>query len=88
MVLELKPAAISKAGTIERLINELGLRNAVLAGDDTADVDAMARAKQIVPGHLLRIGVRSKEEPEAMTTHSDVQVESVDDLVTLLQGFV
>ena len=85
MVMELKPSGISKAGTIERLIKELGLANAVLAGDDTADVEAMARAKEIVPSRLLRIGVRSPEQPEPLAQNSDIEVVAAASVVSLLQ---
>ncbi len=88
MVLEFRPAPISKAGTLERLMREFRLANAVLAGDDTADVEAMARAKEVVPGHLLRIGMRSREEPPDLLEHSDVQAESGEQLVKLLQTFL
>lgn len=88
MVIELRPVGISKAGSLERLFLRLQLSHAFVAGDDTADVEAMARAKEIVPGQLLRVGMRSVEEPEGLIEHSDLQIESGEQLVELLSRFI
>jgi trehalose 6-phosphate phosphatase len=85
LVLELRPTGVSKAAAFERSVAEIGLKNAFMAGDDSADMEAMAAAGEIVPGLLLRVGIRSAEEPEDLMESTDVQVESCEELLALLR---
>jgi trehalose 6-phosphate phosphatase len=85
MVLELKPASVSKAETFVRLAGESGVRNALIAGDDAADVEMMRRSVGVVPGSLVRVGVVSAEAPAGMLENSDLQVKSPQGVVELLE---
>ena len=85
MVLELKPRSVSKAATFQRLAVQSQLQNALVAGDDAADVEMMRRAALVIPGQLLRIGVISAEAPAGMLEHSDFQVTSPNEVVALLE---
>lgn len=85
MVLELKPAPVSKAETFVRLAGESGVKNALIAGDDAADVEMMLRSVGVVPGVLLRVGVVSSEAPAGMLENSDLQVTSPHGVVELLE---
>lgn len=85
MVLELKPPSVSKAEAFVRLAGKSGVRNALVAGDDAADIEMMRRSVGVVPGVLLRVGVVSAEAPEGMLENSDLQVASPFEVVELLE---
>ncbi len=85
MVLELKPASVSKAETFVRLAGESGVKNALIAGDDAADVEMMRRSAGVVPGVLVRVGVVSAEAPAGMLENTDVQVKSPQEVVEMLE---
>lgn len=82
-VVELRPLAESKASTLERLAVRWQIRNALVAGDDSADVEMMNRAAEILPGVVLRVGIRSAEEPLGMD-RVDFQVGAPAELVEVL----
>ncbi len=85
MVLELKPRSVSKAATFQQLAVQYQVQNALVAGDDAADVEMMSRSAQVIPGLLLRVGVVSAEAPVGMLENSDVQVRSPQEVVELLE---
>lgn len=85
MVLELKPPSVSKAEAFLRLARESGVTNALVAGDDSADVEMMRRSADVISGVLLRVGVVSAEAPEGMLEVSDHQVASPREVVGLLE---
>lgn len=85
MVLELKPVSVSKAETFVRLAAESGVENALIAGDDAADVEMMRLSVGVVPGALVRVGVVSAEAPLGMLENSDLQVKSPLEVVELLE---
>lgn len=88
MVVELRPPGVSKAGALETLVGGAGLRRALAAGDDAADVEALRRAQEILGPAALRVGVASAEEPPGLAEASDVLVGSPAELVGLLRRFV
>lgn len=83
-VIELRPRSVSKAGAFRRLAAEAQIHNAVVAGDDSADVEMMYAASQMLSGMVLRVGVASAEEPPGMQEQADVRVDSPVELVNLL----
>ncbi len=85
MVLELKPPSVSKAEAFLRLARESGVQNALVAGDDSADVEMMRQSAGAISGVLLRVGVVSAEAPEGMLEVSDHQVASPHEVVDLLE---
>lgn len=84
-VIELRPQAVSKAETFQRLALEAGVNNALVAGDDAADVEMMRRAEELMRGVVVRVGMRSPEEPEGLADQADVQVGSPAELVSTLR---
>jgi trehalose 6-phosphate phosphatase len=84
-VIELRPELVSKAETFQRLALEAGVRNVLVAGDDSADVEMMRRASQLMRGGVVRVGMRSAEEPSDLAEQADLQVGSPAELVATLQ---
>jgi trehalose-phosphatase len=84
-VIELRPELVSKAETFQRLALASELRNVFVAGDDAADVEMMRRASQLMQGGVVRVGMRSAEEPIDLTEQADLQVGSPAELVATLQ---
>ena len=85
MVLELKPNSVSKAAALQHLAGHVQVQNAVVAGDDAADVEMMRRSADVIPGVLLRVGVASGEAPAGLVENSDFQVGSPHEVVELLE---
>jgi trehalose 6-phosphate phosphatase len=88
-VLELVPAGLPlKEGAVERIIQDEGLRAALYAGDDLADLlafEALDRARE--DGrleHAIKIAVRGAETPEALVAAADVIVDGPAAMVELL----
>lgn len=87
MVVDVRPpVAIDKGVAIGRLMDRLNATRALYAGDDTTDVDALKelrrrRKKQVVVG----IGVISDEMPSELLRYSDLMVERVSGVETVLQ---
>ncbi len=84
-VVELRPQLVSKAETFEQLVLQTKVRNAFVAGDDSADVEMMRAAELVIPGVVVRAGIRSSEEPDGMAEQADVDVRSPADLVDTLK---
>jgi trehalose 6-phosphate phosphatase len=88
-VLELVPAGLPlKEGAVDRIIQDEGLRAALYAGDDLADLlafEALDRARE--DGrleHAIKIAVRGAETPEALVAAADVIVDGPAAMVELL----
>lgn len=86
MVVEMRPAGVSKASTVESLVAENGLSWLVVAGDDYQDVEAMERAHELLGDRALTIGVASAEEPEDLGETADVVADSPVEVLRLLRG--
>ena len=88
-VVELVPAGFPlKEGAVERIIEDDGLRAALYAGDDIADLlafKALDRARE--NGRLeqaVKVAVRGAETPEDLVAAADVVVDGVTEMVDLL----
>ncbi|MGZ5298559.1 MAG: trehalose-phosphatase [Actinomycetota bacterium] len=88
-VVELVPAGLPlKEGAVERIIQDEGLRAALYAGDDLADLlafEALDRARE--DGrleHAVKIAVRGAETPETLEAAADVVVDGPAEMVELL----
>jgi trehalose 6-phosphate phosphatase len=88
-VVELVPAGLPlKEGAVERVIHDEGLRAALYAGDDLADLlafEALDRASE--DGrleHAVKIAVRGAETPDALMAAADVVVEGPAEMIELL----
>ena len=87
MVVELVPRGRPmKGGAVERLIGELGLRAALYAGDDHADLDAFAALDRLGVGGVtaIKVAVRGPETPSELVAAADVVVDGPTGLVGLL----
>jgi trehalose 6-phosphate phosphatase len=88
-VVELVPAGLPlKEGAVERIIQDEGLRAALYAGDDIADLlafEALDRASE--DGRLelaVKVAVRGTETPDALVAAADVVVDGPAEMVELL----
>lgn len=88
-VVELVPAGLPlKEGAVERIIQDEGLRAALYAGDDLADLlafEALDRARG--EGRLeqaVKIAVHGAETPDALVTAADVVVDGPAEMIELL----
>jgi trehalose 6-phosphate phosphatase len=88
MVVELTPPGPTKAEAVDGLIRREGLRLAVVAGDDVADVGSLRRAGELLGPGALRIGVTSEEGPPELAGVSDVRVPGPGGVLALLSRFV
>jgi trehalose 6-phosphate phosphatase len=91
MTVELLPAGVAlKGGVVERLVTDHGLRAALYAGDDVADLEAFdvlerARAHGV---ETVRVAVRGAETPAVLLDVADEIVEGPQGLVALLEELV
>ncbi|MGQ0679598.1 MAG: trehalose-phosphatase [Actinomycetota bacterium] len=83
-VVELRPAAASKAGTFLALARTAGISNALVAGDDEQDVAMIRAARDLLGGAVVGIGMRSAEEPDGLASVTDVQLDTPAELAALL----
>lgn len=83
-VLEVLPPVDANKGTAgRRLFDEAGLARALVAGDDTTDLDAF-RAFEGVE-HLVRVAVQEPESPQALAEHAELVVSSTGEFLALLR---
>lgn len=88
-VVELVPAGFPlKGGAVERIIEGEGLRAALYAGDDIADLLAFeALDRALEDGRLervVKVAVRGAETPEDLVAAADLVVEGVSEMVRFL----
>ena len=79
----LPPLEANKGTAVRRLLDDAGLHRALVAGDDTTDLDAF----HAVDGLELavRVAVVSDESPAALREAADVVVSSTDEFLELLR---
>ena len=90
-VLELRPpVAIDKGVAVAELLSPTPLRTALYAGDDRTDLDAFRSLGELRErGELatvVRVGVRSPEEPDGLAAASDLLVADTDELLGMLEA--
>jgi trehalose 6-phosphate phosphatase len=90
MVLEVVPAGESrKGGAVRRLAGEAGIRRALYAGDDVADLEAFAALDDLrAAGRLdaaLKVAVAGVEAPRDLVGAADLVVEGPEGLLELLR---
>ncbi len=89
-VIELVPAGHPlKAGAVDRIIEEAGLRAALYAGDDVADLhafEALDRARDDGRlAHAVTVAVRGAETPNALVRAAEMVVDGPAQLIELLR---
>ena len=83
-VLEVLPPVGSNKGTAVRgLLEGAGLERALVAGDDTTDLDSF-RAVEHLP-HRVRIAVLAPESPRLLAEHAELVVESTQEFLDVLR---
>ena len=83
-VLEVLPPLDSNKGTaVRRLVDETGLHRALVAGDDTTDLDAF-RAIEELDCHV-RVAVASAEAPALLRECAEIVVASTGEFLELLR---
>ncbi len=83
-VLEVLPPIGSNKGTaVRHLLEGAGLKRALVAGDDTTDLDAFRALDGIE--HAVRVAVVSSESPELLRDYADIVVESTGEMLELLR---
>ncbi|MDP9295159.1 MAG: trehalose-phosphatase, partial [Actinomycetota bacterium] len=91
MTVELVPAGtLLKGGAVQRAIEENGLRAALYAGDDLADLEAFVTLQNLREEGVetVRVAVRGAETPRALLDAADEIVEGPEGLVELLRELV
>jgi trehalose 6-phosphate phosphatase len=79
----LPPLAADKGTAVRHLIEQHGLSRALVAGDDTTDLDAF-HAVDGMP-YAVRVAVVSAESPSLLRESADIVVESTGDFLQLLK---
>jgi trehalose 6-phosphate phosphatase len=83
-VLEVLPPLAGDKGTaVRHLLEEYGLRRALVAGDDTTDLDAF-RALDGLP-YAVRVAVASPESPSVLRESAEIVVETTEQFLALLR---
>jgi trehalose 6-phosphate phosphatase len=90
MVLEIRPPATADKGTaVASALDGRPLSHALYAGDDTTDLDAFRKLRELeADGGIsaLCVGVRSAEGPEAIELEADVVVDGTEGVMTMLEA--
>jgi trehalose 6-phosphate phosphatase len=83
-VLEVLPPVDANKGTAVRaLLAGAGLKRALVAGDDTTDLDAFAAVDELELA--VRVAVLSDEAPPELLAAADITVASTEELLELLR---
>jgi trehalose 6-phosphate phosphatase len=83
-VLEVLPPVGSNKGTaVRRMLEERRLRRALVAGDDTTDLDSFAALNGL--DVAVRVAVGSAESPPALLEAADLVVGSTSEFLALLR---
>lgn len=90
-VLEIRPtAAIDKGTAVAAALEGRGLALALFGGDDTTDLDAFRRLRELTGRGALDasvcVGVASREGPAAIVEEADVVVTGTDGFCELLES--
>jgi trehalose 6-phosphate phosphatase len=83
-VLEVLPPVGSNKGTAVRsLLEGAGLERALVAGDDTTDLDAFRAVEELA--HRVRIAVLAPESPELLAEHAEIVLHSTEEFLDVLR---
>jgi trehalose 6-phosphate phosphatase len=84
-VLEVLPPVGSNKGTaVRHLLEGAALSRALVAGDDTTDLDAFRAVDDL--RHKVRVAVLSEESPSALGEHAEIVVSSTEEFLELLKS--
>jgi len=83
-VLEVLPPVGSNKGTAVRsLLDGAGLDRALVAGDDTTDLDAFRAVEDLA--HKVRIAVLAPESPRLLAEHAEIVVGGTEEFLEILR---
>jgi trehalose 6-phosphate phosphatase len=83
-VMEVLPPTGSNKGTaVRHLLEQKQLTQALVAGDDTTDIDAFRAVAGLV--HAVRVAVVSEESPTVLREEADIVIESTTEFLELLR---
>ena len=83
-VLEVLPPVGSNKGTAVRsLLDGAGLSRALVAGDDTTDLDAFRAVEELE--HKVRVAVLAPESPRVLAEHAELVLDTTDEFLELLR---
>jgi trehalose 6-phosphate phosphatase len=83
-LLEVLPPVESNKGTaVRQLLGEAELMRALVAGDDTTDLDSFRAVEDLEV--RVRVAVASAESPSLLREHADIVVESTGEFLELLR---
>lgn len=88
MVIDLRPdCPLDKGTALEKLVRENGLSYVLIFGDDTTDIAAFEKLRELRDTQVVRgvsIGVTSAETGEALSNAADYLVGEPEDVVEIL----
>ncbi len=83
-VLEVLPPVGSHKGTaVRQLLEDARLTRALVAGDDTTDLDAFRAVEELE--HRVRVAVLAPESPRSLAEHAELVVSSTGEFLELLR---
>jgi trehalose 6-phosphate phosphatase len=83
-VLEVLPPVGSNKGTaVRHLLEGAGLTRALVAGDDTTDLDAFCAVEELE--HKVRVAVLADESPSMLAEHAELVLGSTGEFLELLR---
>jgi len=83
-VLEVLPPVGSNKGTAVRaLLDGAGLERALVAGDDTTDIDAFRAVEDLE--HKVRVAVIAPESPRLLAEYAELVLGSTDEFLELMR---
>jgi trehalose 6-phosphate phosphatase len=83
-VLEVLPPVDSNKGTaVRQLLGEAGLARALVAGDDTTDLDAFRAVESLE--HKVRVAVVADESPSLLAERAELVLHSTGEFLNLLR---
>ena len=83
-VLEVLPPVDSNKGTaVRHLLEEAGLARALVAGDDTTDLDAFRAVDELE--HKVRVAVVADESPSRLAEQAELVLHSTGEFLDLLR---
>ena len=83
-VLEVLPPVDSNKGTaVRHLLDDAGLTRALVAGDDTTDLDAFRAVEDLE--HKVRVAVLADESPSLLAEQAELVVGSTEEFLQVLR---
>jgi trehalose-6-phosphatase len=68
---------------VRHLLDGAGLERALVAGDDTTDIDAFVAVEDLE--HRVRVAVLAPESPRLLAEYAELVVESTDEFLGVLR---